>query len=111
LNRLRRSGPLFVLTLAWSLRWKVVTSLPIDYEEDDYLRAKQEYAALIRAREWPRFIDRLRVTSPRGARAWLRCLGSACLYKTNNSFASFAVFAKFALFRPSYQMRVYFPRD
>src|SRR4029079_3463758 len=32
-------------------------TLPIDYDEDDYLRARQEFAHLIRASDWDGFLD------------------------------------------------------
>jgi len=33
-------GVLVVLALAWTLRLRTVEGLPIDYDEDDYLRAR-----------------------------------------------------------------------
>lgn len=37
-----------VIVLAWIIRWHALTTLNIDYDEDDYLRAGQEYAQLMR---------------------------------------------------------------
>lgn len=48
---------LIVTALAWTLRMRAVSMLPIDYDEDDYLRAGQEYALLIRAANWSGFLD------------------------------------------------------
>jgi ABC-type sugar transport system permease subunit len=47
----------FIVSLAWILRWRAVTMLPIDYDEDDYLRAAQQYAALMRAGNWGGFLQ------------------------------------------------------
>lgn len=41
-----------VVVLAWMLRARAVDLLPIDYDEDDYLRAAQQMAVAIRAGEW-----------------------------------------------------------
>ena len=38
---------LIVIALAWGLRMRAVNLLPIDFDEDDYMRAGQEYAHLI----------------------------------------------------------------
>jgi arabinogalactan oligomer/maltooligosaccharide transport system permease protein len=46
------AGVLAALALAWVLRWHAVTTLSVDYDEDDYLRAAQQYAALIRSGDW-----------------------------------------------------------
>ena len=43
---------LVIALLAWSLRARAVTLLPGDFDEDDYLRAAQEYAAVIQAGDW-----------------------------------------------------------
>jgi ABC-type sugar transport system permease subunit len=43
---------LLVASVAWNLRWHAVTTLNVDYDEDDYLRAAQQYAALIRSGDW-----------------------------------------------------------
>lgn len=48
---------LLVLALAWGLRIRAVNMLPIDYDEDDYMRAGQEYAHLIRASDWSGFLE------------------------------------------------------
>lgn len=37
------------IALGWGLRWHALTTLSVDYDEDDYLRAAQQYAALIRS--------------------------------------------------------------
>ncbi len=49
---LRLVAVLAVTMLAWSLRWRAVNLLPADYDEDDYLRAAQQYAAIFRSGEW-----------------------------------------------------------
>ncbi len=41
-----------VIAIAWIIRWHALTTLNIDYDEDDYLRAGQEYAQLMRAGDW-----------------------------------------------------------
>jgi ABC-type sugar transport system permease subunit len=46
---LRILAVLLVILLAWNLRAFAVKTLPIDFDEDDYLRAAQEYAAVIRS--------------------------------------------------------------
>ncbi len=46
---------LVVGAFAWMLRWRAVSNLPIDYDEDDYIRAGQQFAALIRAGDWGGF--------------------------------------------------------
>lgn len=46
-----------VLFLAWTLRANAVKLLPIDYDEDDYMRAGQEYAHLIRTSDWSGFLE------------------------------------------------------
>ncbi|GAB4482875.1 MAG: hypothetical protein OHK0031_05750 [Anaerolineales bacterium] len=43
---------LLTLALAWALRANAVSHLPVDYDEDDYLRAAQEYAAVLRSGDW-----------------------------------------------------------
>ena len=48
---------ILIVFLAWALRWRAVTMLPGDYDEDDYLRAAQQYAALIRAGDWKGFTE------------------------------------------------------
>ena len=47
---------LAVIGLAWAVRWHALTTLNIDYDEDDYLRAGQEYAHLIRTKNWSGFM-------------------------------------------------------
>lgn len=46
-----------VLFIAWTLRANAVQKLSIDYDEDDYMRAGQEYALLIRTSDWPGFLE------------------------------------------------------
>ena len=46
---------LAVVAIAWALRWRAATTIPIDYDEDDYLRAGQQYAALMRSGDWAGF--------------------------------------------------------
>jgi ABC-type sugar transport system permease subunit len=46
---LRILAALLVTLLAWNLRSNAVKLLPPDYDEDDYLRAAQEYAAVFRS--------------------------------------------------------------
>ncbi len=48
---------LVVVGVAWGLRWRAVNLLPIDYDEDDYLRAAQEYAALIRSGDFKGILE------------------------------------------------------
>jgi ABC-type sugar transport system permease subunit len=48
---------LAVVALAWTLRWYAVTHLNVDYDEDDYLRAAQQYAALMRSGDWQGFME------------------------------------------------------
>jgi hypothetical protein len=64
MNILKRAKPFFsivailvVVALAWTLRWHAVTTLSVDYDEDDYLRAAQQYAALIRSGDWRGFME------------------------------------------------------
>jgi ABC-type sugar transport system permease subunit len=54
---LRILAVIFVAALAWTLRLRAVGMLPIDFDEDDYLRAGQEYAHLIRASDWSGFLE------------------------------------------------------
>ena len=61
---LKRLKPFFfivailaVVAIAWTLRWHAVTTLNVDYDEDDYLRAAQQYAALIRSGDWRGFME------------------------------------------------------
>lgn len=46
-----------VLFIAWALRANAVQKLSIDYDEDDYMRAAQEYAHLIRTSSWSGFLE------------------------------------------------------
>jgi len=46
-----------VTLLAWSLRARAASLLSIDYDEDDYLRAGQQFAHLIKTSEWRGFLD------------------------------------------------------
>ena len=48
---------LFVVAIAWGLRARAVSMLPIDYDEDDYLRAGQQFAHLIRTSDWRGFLE------------------------------------------------------
>ncbi len=47
----------FVICTAWALRARAVSMLSIDYDEDDYLRAGQEYTHLIRTSDWHGFLE------------------------------------------------------
>jgi ABC-type sugar transport system permease subunit len=47
---------LVVAVAAW-LRWHAVVNLPVDYDEDDYIRAAQQYTALIRSGDWQGFLQ------------------------------------------------------
>ena len=42
---------------AFGLRSHAAATLNIDYDEDDYLRAGQEFAQLIRTSDWRGFLD------------------------------------------------------
>jgi hypothetical protein len=44
-----------IVLIALVLRLRAVDRLPIDNDEDDYLRAAQQYAAAINARDWAEF--------------------------------------------------------
>lgn len=48
---------LLVTALAWTLRARAETLLPVDYDEDDYLRAAQQFTHLIRTSDWHGFLD------------------------------------------------------
>ncbi len=54
---LRIFAVLLVVALAWNLRLDAATYLPVDYDEDDYLRAAQEYAAVIRSGDLSGLMD------------------------------------------------------
>jgi len=43
---------LLIAAIALMARWRAATLLPIDYDEDDYLRAAQLYAAAIQCGDW-----------------------------------------------------------
>ncbi|MBI4674777.1 MAG: hypothetical protein HY741_24290 [Chloroflexi bacterium] len=45
------------VVLALGLRLRAVQMLPVDYDEDDYLRAAQQYAAAIQHGEWNAFTE------------------------------------------------------
>jgi ABC-type sugar transport system permease subunit len=46
-----------VVVFAFGLRIHAANTLPIDYDEDDYLRAGQEFAHLMRNSDWRGFLD------------------------------------------------------
>ncbi len=48
---------LLAVGVAFGLRSHAARTLPIDYDEDDYLRSGQEFAQLIRASDWRGFLD------------------------------------------------------
>jgi len=48
---------LLVIAVAFGLRAQAVSNLGIDYDEDDYLRAGQEYAHQIRTSNWYGFLE------------------------------------------------------
>lgn len=48
---------ILVILLAWNLRQNAATYLPVDYDEDDYMRAAQEYAAVIRSGDLTGLLD------------------------------------------------------
>ncbi len=48
---------LLVFAVAFGLRTRAANTLSIDYDEDDYLRAGQEFAHLIRTSDWRGFLD------------------------------------------------------
>ncbi len=54
---LRILAVLIVAFIAWTLRARAVDKLSIDYDEDDYTRAGQEYAHLIRTSDWSGFLE------------------------------------------------------
>jgi len=64
LNNSKRVSILFrilavivVVAIAWSLRLRAADALTIDYDEDDYLRAGQQFAHLIRTQDWSGFMQ------------------------------------------------------
>lgn len=46
-----------VALLAAGLRFHAASLLPIDYDEDDYLRSAQQFSHLIRTSDWPGFLN------------------------------------------------------
>ena len=48
---------ILVIGVAGMTRWKAVTTLGIDYDEDDYLRAAQEYTAIFRSGDFAKIVD------------------------------------------------------
>ncbi|HAV76967.1 MAG TPA: hypothetical protein DCX53_06385, partial [Anaerolineae bacterium] len=48
---------LLVITVAFGLRSHAADTLGIDYDEDDYLRAGQEFAHHIRTSDWSGFLE------------------------------------------------------
>src|SRR6266498_901910 len=46
-----------VVAVAFGFRAHAVNTLAIDYDEDDYLRAGQEFTHLIRTSDWRGFLD------------------------------------------------------
>jgi len=46
-----------ITAIAWTLRWQAVQSLPVDFDEDDYMRAAQEFTHLIRTDNWSGFLE------------------------------------------------------
>ena len=48
---------LSVVAVAWTTRWRALTTLGVDFDEDDYLRAAQEYKALIKSGDWAGFME------------------------------------------------------
>ncbi len=46
-----------VLIIAGLVRWRAINLLPVDYDEDDYLLAAQQYAGLIKAGDWKGFTE------------------------------------------------------
>ena len=55
---------LLVVGVAFGLRTDAVQTLPIDYDEDDYLRSGQEFAHLIRTSNWRGFMESSRPGHP-----------------------------------------------
>ncbi len=54
-SALRWIAVVAAVTLAIGLRWRAVQRLPIDFDEDDYLRAGQQYAAGLQQGDWSVF--------------------------------------------------------
>ncbi|MRS05769.1 hypothetical protein EG832_21515, partial [bacterium] len=61
MKQLRVLGIIFAVILvvgvAGMTRWKAVTTLGIDYDEDDYLRAAQEYTAIFSSGDFVKIFD------------------------------------------------------
>lgn len=61
MKRLRILGSvlsvILVVLVAMLTRWKAVTTLNIDYDEDDYMRAGQEFTAIIRSGDYSGFLE------------------------------------------------------
>jgi len=57
-NRIIRIILIFlIICLSGFVRWKAVATLSIDYDEDDYLRAAQQFATLIKNKEFSGFLE------------------------------------------------------
>jgi ABC-type sugar transport system permease subunit len=54
---LRILAVLLVVAVAAGARWHAVVNLPVDYDEDDYTRAAQQFTALIRSGNWNGFLE------------------------------------------------------
>ena len=54
---LRILAIVLVIALAWTLRVRAASLLSIDYDEDDYLRAAQQFSHLMRTSDWRGFLD------------------------------------------------------
>lgn len=54
---LRLLAIVLVFAIAFGIRSRAANNLSIDYDEDDYLRAGQEFAHLIRTSDWRGFLD------------------------------------------------------
>jgi hypothetical protein len=48
---------LLIMGAASATRWKALTTLNIDYDEDDYLRAAQQFTAIIRQGNWSEILN------------------------------------------------------
>ena len=55
---------LLAVGIAFGLRSHAARTLPIDYDEDDYLRSGQEFAQLIRTSDWRGFMESSRPGHP-----------------------------------------------
>lgn len=54
---LRILAVLLVVAVAGATRWRAVNTLGVDFDEDDYLRAAQEYKALMKSGYWAGFME------------------------------------------------------